>query len=89
MLDMSKRKFKEIKNRHTTLLIMPDDVQSAFDFVQELLEAEAKAIKEEEPFATVSISRLEQAAIEVFELGQEIANEGFKDRFKVENLGGK
>lgn len=43
---MSKQKFNEIKQKHNTLLIMDTDVSEALEFVQELLEAEATALKE-------------------------------------------
>lgn len=54
---MSKEKFDEIKAKHT--------------FVQDLLEAEADAIKNREPHATASIGRLNEAAYEVFSIAGE------------------
>ena len=58
---ITKEKFKEIKAKHNSLLIMEDDVDEALAFVQELLEAEADALKVSEPHAVVSIRKLEAA----------------------------
>ncbi len=71
---MSREKFDEIKKRHSTTILMDDDVGEAFAFVQELLEAEADALKEKCSYATRSIQDAETAAHEVFNMGQEIEN---------------
>ncbi len=74
---MPKEKFDEIKKRHSTTILMDDDVGEAFAFVQELLEAEADALKEKCSYATRSIQNTETAAHEVFSMGQEIENGEF------------
>lgn len=51
----------------------------ALAFVQDLLEAEADAIKNREPHATASIGRLNEAAYEVFSISNEIDAEEFDD----------
>lgn len=72
---MSKEKFEEIKRRYSTLLILDCDAVDAFNFVNEILEAEAEATEAKEPSATASIRRLKEAAYEVFAAGQEIESE--------------
>lgn len=76
---MSKQKFDEIKQKHNTLLILDTDVSEALEFVQELLEAEAKALKEKYSYATRSIADTENAAHQVFDMQGEIENEQFGD----------
>lgn len=71
-MSLSKEKFNEIKKRYSTLLILDTDISEVLNFVHDLLCAEADAIKENEPYATTSIKKLEDAAYEVFELGQEV-----------------
>ena len=61
---MSKEKFDEIKAKHSTTIVVDADVGEALAFVQDLLEAEADAIKNREPHATASIGRLNEAAYE-------------------------
>ena len=61
---MSKKKFDEIKAKHSTTIVVDADVGEALAFVQDLLEAEADAIKNREPHATASIGRLNEAAYE-------------------------
>lgn len=46
---MSKEKFDEIKAKHSTTIVVDADVGEALAFVQDLLEAEADAIKNREP----------------------------------------
>lgn len=72
---MTKEKFDEIKKRHNTLLILDDDTSEALEFVQELLEAEADALKEKCAYATRSIAETENAAHQVFDMRREIENE--------------
>lgn len=76
---MTKDKFDEIKRKHNTLLIMDDDTSEALEFVQELLAAEADALKEKCAYATRSIKEMESAAHEVFSMIQEIEDEQFGD----------
>ena len=42
---MSKEKFDEIKAKHSTTIVVDADVGEALAFVQDLLEAEADAIR--------------------------------------------
>ena len=77
MLYITAEKFEEIKSKYSTLLILDRDAEDALNFVQELLEAEADAIKEKEPEAVNSIDRLNKAAHEVFMLGMDVENEEF------------
>lgn len=76
---MTKEKFDEIKRKHSTLLILDDDVDETLEFVQELLEAEADALKEKCAYATKSIAEVESAVHQVFDMRREIDNECFGD----------
>lgn len=76
---ITRKKFEEICKRHSSLLVLEDDAAAALEFVQELLEAEADAVKEREPDATASINRLNEAAYEVFNIFSEVENEEFED----------
>lgn len=76
---MTKEKFDEIKAKHSTTIIVDDDVEEALAFVQELLETEADAMKEKCSYAVRSISDTEQAAREVFSMSNEISDEAFGD----------
>lgn len=81
-MDMDKTTFEEIKNRYSCLLVIEDDVQQAFAFVRDIIEAEATAIRETEPTAKNSISRLENAAYEINSIMQEVENQNFKEEVK-------
>lgn len=76
---ISKEKFQEICQKHSTLLVLDSDATEALSFVQELLEAEADAIKAVEPEATNSIDRLNAAAYEVFSISGDMDNEVFSE----------
>lgn len=76
---MTKEKFDEIRRKHSTLLILDDDVDETLEFVQELLEAEADALKEKCAYATKSIAEVESAVHQVFDMRREIDNECFGD----------
>ena len=74
---MSKKKFEEIRAKHDMLLIVNSDVIDSLRFVQEIMEAEADALKEKEPTAVNTIERLNVAAYEVFDLIADIEYEKF------------
>lgn len=76
-MTMTKEKFEEIKIKYPLLLVTEDDAAQAFKFVQEVLEAEAEAIKIAEPYATSAISRLETAAREVYDIGADAEAKAF------------
>lgn len=76
---MTKEKFDEIRKNHSTLLILDDDVSEALEFAQELLEAEADALKEKCAYAVRSIADTENAAHQVFDMRCEIENGEFGD----------
>lgn len=76
---LSKEKMEGILQNHNTVLFSMDDAFTAFAFVHEVLCAEVDALKEKEPSATATISRLEEAAYEVFSMGNEIENEEFEE----------
>jgi hypothetical protein len=76
---LSKEQFDKIIKKHSTLLVLDSDVEEAFAFVNEVLTAEADALKKAEPYATNTIDRLECAADEVYELERDASNENFSE----------
>ena len=60
-----KEKFKEIMKENN---ILACEVEDAIYFVRDLLESQADELKENEPYATRSIQRIEEAAREVSDL---------------------
>lgn len=76
---MTKQKFDEIKKRYPTLLVLDDDATEAFEFVWDMLTAEADALKEKCAYATRSIADIEKAAYQVHDMRSEIENEEFGD----------
>lgn len=62
---MTKEKFKKIMNDNC---ILDCDVEDSIYFVRDLLESQADELKENEPYATRSIQRIEEAAREVSDL---------------------
>lgn len=85
---MSKEKFDEIKAKHSTTIVVDADVGEALAFVQDLLEAEADAIKNREPHATASIGRLNEAAYEVFSMPRNLMTANKKVASRLAKLGG-
>lgn len=76
---MTKQKFDEIKKRYPVLLALDRDVSDAFEFVRDMLEAEADALKEKCAYATRSIAETESTARQVSDMQNEIDNECFGD----------
>lgn len=74
---ITKEKFEEICEKYFGFILAGDDAVAAMRFVNDVLCAEADALKEKEPHATVSIRQLEDAAYQVFEIGGEIENGEF------------
>ena len=79
LLNVKKETLEQIKRKYSVLIVSDDDVVDAFNLVNDIMTAEADAIKEREPTATASISRLESAAYEVFSIGGDIENENFSE----------
>ena len=68
---MTKEKFGKIVGRYTLqnyagFISDSDEINSAIEFVWDMLCAEADYLEETEPYATKSIDRLKSAAHEVF-----------------------
>lgn len=76
---LKKETLEQIKRKYSVLIVSDDDVVDAFNLVNDIMTAEADAIKEKEPYATASISRLEAAAYEVFSVCGDIENENFNE----------
>ena len=62
---MTKTELKKIMEDN---YIFRTDWMDAIQFVQDLLEYQADELKEKEPYATVTIRKLEEAIYEVFSL---------------------
>lgn len=77
---ITKEKFEKICKSYSGLLLVDGDAVKALNFVHDLLEAEADAIKEKEPSATTSIKRLEEAAYEVFNISGEVDWQEFGEK---------
>ena len=73
-MEMSYNTFKEILGEYQSTLVMTYDVLDALDFVAELLEAEADAVQLAYPYATNQITRLNDAAREVRQLGYGVSD---------------
>ena len=74
---MSKKKFDEIKAKHSTTIVV--DADRYYVGHTTTTGYEADAIKNREPHATASIGRLNEAAYEVFSISNEIDAEEFDD----------
>lgn len=68
---MTKEKFNEIMKENC---ILACEVEDAIYFVRDLLESQADELRENEPYATKSIDRLEEAAREVVDLLYDLAD---------------
>ena len=77
MLCLKEENLNVITSKYPTLIMDLQDIQDAFNFVHEVLTAEADALKKYEPTATATIARLEKAAYEVFDIGGQIDREEF------------
>ena len=62
---MTKAELKKIMDHN---YIFGSEVDDAINFVNELLEFQAKELEENEPYATNTIKRLRDSAYEVFNL---------------------
>lgn len=76
---LSKTEYQTLKSKYPALLVLPSDAEDALSFVYDPLLAEASAIKAQEPDATASISRLEEAAYEVYSLFSDVESGAFHD----------
>lgn len=62
---MTKEKFNEIMKENC---ILACEVEDAIYFIRDLLESQADELRENEPYATKTIQRIETAAREVSDL---------------------
>lgn len=76
---LSREKFDEIKKKHSTVIVVPDDAAAALEFAYDLMIAEIDAVKAKEPHATASIDRMEQSAYDLYEMFHEVENEVFSE----------
>lgn len=65
-----KKKFEEILESHG---IFGEDVESILYAVSDMLTFVADKTKQEEPYATTSISNLEKAAYEIFSIASDMS----------------
>ena len=66
---MTKNELKELMNRHG---ILDCELIDVIRFVHDLLFQKAKKLKETEPYATVTIGKLLDAALEVYDLEYDV-----------------
>lgn len=66
---MTKNELKALMNRHG---IVDCELTDVIRFVHDLLYNKAKKLKETEPYATVTIGALLDAALEVYELEYDV-----------------
>lgn len=59
---MTKETFAEICKKYDLTICGNGDVENAFCFIRDLLEAESEALKANEPYATRTINRYDEAA---------------------------
>lgn len=76
---MTKEKFDAIQKKYGTLLVLSTDANDAMEFVRELLETEADALREKCVYAHRSIAEMEDAARRVAELNNDAENDKFGD----------
>ena len=76
---LSKTEYQSLKSKYPLLLVLSSDAEDALSFVHDLLLAEADAIKAQEPDATASITRLQEAAYEVYSLFSDLENGEFSE----------
>lgn len=69
MVKMTKEKIKEIISSYT---LEEEDIECIFGLVSELLQLNADELKETEPYAIVTIKKLEDASYEVWNLLDEV-----------------
>lgn len=60
-------------------MVLDDNVTEAFEFVWDMLTAEADALKEKCAYAIRFIAEMEKAAYQVHDMQNEIKNEEFRD----------
>lgn len=76
---MPKEKLTEIRKNYSTTIVTDDDVIAAFEFVHDVLCAEADATRDKAPYALNCIGRIEKAAQEVNTAASDIESEIFNE----------
>lgn len=71
-MTLSKEAYEKIVKKYPVLLVVDEDPLYAFNFVHDVLTAEADALKEKCPYATRSIDDLERAAYLVWDAMNDI-----------------
>jgi hypothetical protein len=66
---MTKKKIEELMKRDA---ILRCELSEVFSFVESMLLAKKRELEDDEPYATSEIQRLEVAAREVYEIGQDV-----------------
>lgn len=77
-MEISKSKFDEIYAKYKFWI---DDPTIAFDFVHDVLAAEADFIKSKNPEWWNTVDKLNNAAYRVFNVGSDISNESFDGQY--------
>lgn len=77
-VSMTREQLLEVCHRHKDLFAdlsnmdwTADEVFSFLDFASDFLDAESKAVREKEPYATKAIDRYERAGYELYSMGDD------------------
>lgn len=71
--------YEKIVKKYPTLLVVEDDPRDAFEFVHNVLCAEADALREKAPYATSTIDALEAAAYRVWDVMSDIDTDNIEE----------
>ncbi len=74
---LTKDRFRKIMEQNDSNVVIDDDVQGAFGFVLDVMDAELDEMQEKAPYAYHSIHDLEAAISVLLNMMDEIGNEVF------------
>lgn len=78
-MTLSAEKFENIKKRYKSFLIIDGDVESAFNFVLDVLSEEIEALEAKCPYATHTINELESAVRNVQSIAYDVEDDVFDE----------
>lgn len=78
-MTITKEKFESIISHYRLTLVIDSDIENAFDFVEEVINAELENVRERCDYAANEIRRLEEAARVVHNLGLDYSLDEYDD----------
>ena len=78
-MTITKEKFEAIISHYRLTLVIDSDIENAFDFVEEVVNAELENVRERCDYAANEIRRLEEAARVVHNLGLDYSLDEYDD----------